>query len=266
MKLKNLILAVFVLFTALFISIIAYFAAFTLTVLTGGVNVASPGTATVNQGIFNLLRYILSFIVFVIWYKRIKEENLINENTKANLKSAFHPLRLILLIILGFSIQIFTEGVLFLLSKLFPNTMESYNTMMNEMLGESTVLFIITAVFMAPVIEELVFRGLILHYCSGFMAANLIQALLFGLYHGNVIQGIYAFIFGLLLGFIAIKTDSLIIGMLLHMIINGSLYIVPRELFKGSVGLDVIILVSFVVMVISYIILLKSIPKNKPQN
>ena len=119
---------------------------------------------------------------------------------------------------------------------------------------------------MAPVIEELVFRGLILHYCSGFMAANLIQALLFGLYHGNVIQGIYAFIFGLLLGFIAIKTDSLIIGMLLHMIINGSLYIVPRELFKGSVGLDVIILVSFVVMVISYIILLKSIPKNKPQN
>ena len=77
---------------------------------------------------------------------------------------------------------------------------------------------------------------------------------------------IYAFIFGLLLGFIAIKTDSLIIGMLLHMIINGSLYIVPRELFKGSVGLDVIILVSFVVMVISYIILLKSISKNKPQN
>lgn len=259
MKLKNLIFAVTVLFTALLITIISYFAAFAITVLLGDVNVSNPGTASVDQGIFNLIRFILSLMVFSGWYKAVKEGSFFTDNSKRALKFTFHPASLLLIIILGFSIQICTDGALYILSKIFTESFSSYNSMMEEFSGSTSVLFIFTAVVMAPVVEELVFRGLTLHYTKkafNLVLANIIQALLFGLYHGNLIQGIYAFIFGLLLGYIAIKTDSLITGMLLHMIINGSLYIVSRSLFTNIGRAALITMIAFSVLTMSYALIL----------
>ena len=281
MKIKNLILAAVVLFTALFITIITYFAAFTVTVIIGDVNVTEPGTASVNQGIFNLFRYILSFTVFGFWYSRIKSSSFFDEDYRKRLRSQLHPVLIILMLILGFAIQICTDGVLYILSKQFPESMESYNSLMAEFLGAKSVLFIITAIFMAPIVEELIFRGLILHYCRLFtgsdkdqlenrnytlylIIANLLQALFFGLYHGNWIQGTYAFIFGILLGFIAIKTDSLMISTLLHIIINGSLYIVSEELFTDVPKAYLISFIAFIVLILSYTMLLIFLSRKTP--
>ena len=255
MKLKNLIFAVTVLFTALLITIISYFAAFAITVLIGDVNVSKPGTATVDQGVFNLIRYSLSLIVFSKWFKVVTEGSFFTDKTKRALKFTCHPVSLLIIILLGFSIQICTDGVLYILSKIFVKSFSSYNSMIAEFSGSTSFLFIFTAVIMAPVVEELVFRGLTLHYAKqsfNLILANIIQALLFGLYHGNLIQGIYAFIFGLLLGFIAIKTDSLITGILLHMVINGSLYIVPKALFTDISRAALIALIAFAVLAMSY--------------
>ncbi len=57
--------------------------------------------------------------------------------------------------------------------------------------------------FVAPLIEEIVFRFLFLRagkMVMPFWAANLVQAVLFGIYHTVMIQRVYGFIMGLMIG------------------------------------------------------------------
>lgn len=55
-----------------------------------------------------------------------------------------------------------------------------------------------------PIAEELLFRGIIHNSIKRFMklhAAVIISAALFGMYHGNSVQGIYAFVMGALMAY-----------------------------------------------------------------
>lgn len=75
----------------------------------------------------------------------------------------------------------------------------------------------------APVAEELLFRQVIykrLRYISPVWVAVVISALLFGLYHGNPVQGIYAFIMGSILALVYEWTGSFIAPVIFHMIAN----------------------------------------------
>lgn len=65
-----------------------------------------------------------------------------------------------------------------------------------------------------------------------FLGANILQALFFGIYHGNIIQGIYATIIGFLLGLLYRRFNSIYASILLHMMINTSIVLVM--LFPGS--------------------------------
>ena len=75
----------------------------------------------------------------------------------------------------------------------------------------------------APISEELIFRQVIykrLRGISPVWVAVLISALLFGLYHGNLVQGIYAFIMGGLLALVYEWTGSFVAPVLFHMVAN----------------------------------------------
>lgn len=75
--------------------------------------------------------------------------------------------------------------------------------------------------FLAPFAEELLFRGLVQRTMLPFgkKLAILASSLTFGLYHGNLIQTPYAFIVGLVLGYVAAEYNILW-AMVLHMINN----------------------------------------------
>ena len=76
---------------------------------------------------------------------------------------------------------------------------------------------------LAPIGEELLFRGVTMHQAKRvfpFWAANIMQALLFGLFHMNMIQGIYAFFLGMVLGYICEKGCSIYQSILFHMMFN----------------------------------------------
>jgi membrane protease YdiL (CAAX protease family) len=75
--------------------------------------------------------------------------------------------------------------------------------------------------FLAPVFEEILFRGLILRQLEpyGKKFAILASAFLFGMFHGNLVQTPYAFVAGLVLGYVAIEYN-VIWAMVLHMINN----------------------------------------------
>lgn len=74
---------------------------------------------------------------------------------------------------------------------------------------------------LAPVAEELLFRGLVQRTMLPFgkKLAILASSLTFGLYHGNLIQTPYAFVVGLVLGYVAAEYNILW-AMVLHMINN----------------------------------------------
>ena len=82
---------------------------------------------------------------------------------------------------------------------------------------------------LAPVCEELVFRGAILrallHWTPRHWGAIAISALLFALIHANPAQMPHAFIIGLLLGWLYYRTDSIVPGIVYHWINNSIAYI-----------------------------------------
>lgn len=72
---------------------------------------------------------------------------------------------------------------------------------------------------LAPAAEELIFRGQVYSLLRAKMpwrAAMILSALLFALYHGNVVQGIYAFALGLFMAWLYEKSGSLAASWLFH--------------------------------------------------
>ena len=79
---------------------------------------------------------------------------------------------------------------------------------------------IICAGILIPIVEEILFRGLIFNRIKcqyNFVAGLLISSLLFGIYHANIVQGIYATLLGIFIGFAYHKTKSILIPIFIHM-------------------------------------------------
>ena len=104
--------------------------------------------------------------------------------------------------------------------------MESYSQVLENLgMDSPTVLSLIYTVLVAPVTEELIFRGLTLRILEGafsFWAANILQALYFGIIHGNLVQGSYAFLAGMILGYLVRRKGTLAAGVLCHFGVNFS--------------------------------------------
>lgn len=87
---------------------------------------------------------------------------------------------------------------------------------------------------MAPLAEEIVFRGAILRSLLGMMSkknhwvAILISAALFGVVHGNAAQFVNALLMGLLLGWMYYRTKSLVPGILMHWVNNTLAYVLSN--------------------------------------
>lgn len=97
----------------------------------------------------------------------------------------------------------------------------------SEMLEPNSAFACISSVFATAVIpaicEEFAMRcvslGLIKKYGKAFGVVAI--SIVFGLMHGNVIQFVFAFACGLILGYVTVKTDSIVPAMLIHGFNNG---------------------------------------------
>ena len=73
--------------------------------------------------------------------------------------------------------------------------------------ANETLSMFIYGSFLAPFGEEILFRGFLLQNFKryGVRFAIIFSAILFGIYHGNIVQTPFAFILGLLLGYIPVS-------------------------------------------------------------
>lgn len=84
---------------------------------------------------------------------------------------------------------------------------------------------------MVPIAEEVVFRGGIQRILQNVLGernhwiAIMVPALIFGVIHFNLAQGIHAFLIGLLLGWMYYRTGSILPGFVLHWVNNSVAYL-----------------------------------------
>lgn len=100
-----------------------------------------------------------------------------------------------------------------------------WNSTREAVYGASFPVQLLVTVLLASPAEELLFRGLIrteLRSHMGPHRAAFLGALLFGLYHGNVSQGIYAFFLALCLEQVCEWSGSLLPAICLHAGANGA--------------------------------------------
>ena len=76
-----------------------------------------------------------------------------------------------------------------------------------------------TFMIAAPVVEEILFRGIVLRSMRKFTptwAAILISSVLFGVYHLNIVQAAYATLMGIAAGILYEKKRNLLFPILVH--------------------------------------------------
>lgn len=98
----------------------------------------------------------------------------------------------------------------------------SVMTILESVAGSTdTFSMFLYASVVAPISEELIFRGYVLRSLRpyGKRFAIFASALLFGLFHGNLLQTPYAFLVGLVLGYVTVEY-SIVWAMAIHMFNN----------------------------------------------
>ncbi len=101
--------------------------------------------------------------------------------------------------------------------------MEFYDDLMDMAIVPDNKLSLLATVLLAPVCEEMIFRGAIFHTLDkAFSTASsvLITAFLFGLIHLNPVQSTYAFVLGIVLNLVCIRFNSLWASILCHICFN----------------------------------------------
>lgn len=170
----------------------------------------------------NLVYAVAAVLLFGIWYYHAIAKPSKRKRKRFITGFSFHTV--VSLIFLAIGLQYLCTLLVDGIALLHPGWIDSYNSLM-ERAGYSdlSVLLVLYSLILAPIVEELVFRGLTLSYARKampFWLANLWQALLFGLLHMNLVQGIYAFAIGLFFGWICRRGHGVKYSILAHMIFN----------------------------------------------
>ena len=101
------------------------------------------------------------------------------------------------------------------------------------------ILNIILLAGVPAILEELIFRGVILNGYKklGAVPAMVITSLLFALIHGSVQQFVFPFLFGLILSFAALKTGSVLAPIIIHFVNNALVVILNYVNFSFEIAI-----------------------------
>lgn len=193
-----------------------------------------------------------TLVVSSLWYRAHKPK------TDFSLKEVFNGKLLAAMAVLGLSLQLLISMCLNAVYPILPQDLtEQYGELMESLLGGNIWLSLLVTVILAPLAEEFIFRGITLKKAQKimpFMAANILQAVLFGIYHLNWIQGVYAFVLGMILGFTAEYFHSVWASILLHAFVNGSaevLSVIPETVTETYVGVIALALIGVVLLFVA---------------
>lgn len=174
--------------------------------------------------------YLISFPVLVLLLKKwVPAERIERRNMKAG--------QYVLSVIICFGLAYAANIVGNILTSLIGSAKESdvQNPMQIVISNLSPWMILLYMVICAPILEELIFRKLLVdravRYGQG--TAVVVSGLMFGLFHGNLNQFMYAAAIGMFLAFLYVKTGNIKITISIHMLINFVGGFLSTQLFKA---------------------------------
>lgn len=177
-----------------------------------------PITENVLEIIFSICAFTLPFIVvFKIGKEKISEIVSLKKPKKENLLP---------LVLFGIGFCSFSNVATSVAGSFFTGLGFEYDASFIEGPNGvvSAVLLVISVAIVPPLVEEFALRGIVLGSMRKFgdAFAIIVSAVLFGIMHGNFEQMPFAFLTGLALGFIAVKSGSLWPAIFVHAWNNAS--------------------------------------------
>lgn len=103
------------------------------------------------------------------------------------------------------------------------NLSEGYQQTSEALYSASFPVQILCLGILVPIAEELVFRGMMFKRMRGqasYRRAAVYSSLVFGLFHGNLVQMLYAFALGMMLTYVYEKYGSVKAPIVAHMVMN----------------------------------------------
>lgn len=176
------------------------------------------------SGIVSVLIAVISIAFFGLAYYLFRKYGIIGKEVPQDIipaKGAYY----FGLVVLGTAVQAFGYGALNFICMYASDTeiVRHYNEIMQNLNVSLSPFILLYACVLAPISEEIIFRGVTLDFArTGFRTgtAVFLSAILFGIFHMNIIQGIYAAVFGIILGYVRVKRNSLVDSVITHMTIN----------------------------------------------
>jgi len=163
-------------------------------------------------------------------------------------------------------------GIIMPIQNLIPIP-ESVKQLFMSFSNQTSIYSFILMVIAAPILEELLFRGIIL---DGLLKkytptkAILISSLLFGLVHLNPWQFVTGFVMGIFLGWVYYKSRSILLSIIIHASANLSAYLVrlfidipsnmndSLELYNGTAMMIFVIWVAILTVLLCIYFLKKT--------
>ena len=199
--------------------------------------------------IIMIIYAIICIAVFGMWYYHS-----LGGVYLPNGKRTFSIRQLTGVILLVPGMQFFSSYLIGVVSMAFPQWLDQYEELLKTAGLDSSITLpmLLYSVLLAPVCEELIFRGTTMHLARKavpFWLANVMQAFLFGLFHMNWIQGIYAFALGLVLGYVCEKGGSIYYSIFLHFLFNFWGTVISNAL----AGMESTVLLSVIMLVVTIV-------------
>lgn len=197
---------------------------------------------------------ILAMIPAFYFYRRDKVRRIAGGLIPVKQKVTLSFGEIILLLLAGAGLAQYGNFLMAMLQSFVSS--EAYQDSMTRITeGKSLLMMIFWMGIVAPAAEEMIFRWLIYLRLRDWLkmpVAAVISGLIFGIYHGNIVQGIYASILGTAFACILEMSGNIYSSMLLHMGANiWSLLITEYalDLFSMKYGIQILALIYLILLI-----------------
>ena len=118
--------------------------------------------------------------------------------------------------------------------------------------GDDSFMLVIYAAFVGPFVEELLIRGGVVYRLKNYgkIFSILISAIAFGLFHMNLIQGVFAFFVGILFAYIALEY-SFLWAVFFHILNNFGFSLLVENGLPALLGIELADTVTNMLLVIT---------------
>lgn len=224
----------------------------------GVVNQELLSAPWINYAAIAISFYLIGFPVFYLMIKKLPEE----EKRESRTLGVFEVIKICFMSYSLVYIVNLLTNLLMMLIAVFKGS-EVTNPLVNVIEGSNWIWSLIFAGILSPIIEEMMFRGVMLNKLRryGDKVAIITTAILFGLFHANFSQFFYAVALGMIFAYVTLKTGTIKYSIILHIVVNmmGGV-ILPAVIGDGSnlVAVGCVGLVLLAIVIVGLVLLIKN--------